>query len=138
MTTKENLILVSKKGILGEVAKWAVFQSPYIPEGLEKILSQLRDKLNACGLFDQKNENMGFAEMDYWDLRSFMDKNLKSIPEFKDLNLSKVEKERGIKVDDPGRTGFVGTSRYDKLRDEYDFVDLDALIINVCNNLQKD
>lgn len=66
---------------------------------------------------------------------------LYNIPEFKELNLSLVEYEKNIDVDDPSRTGYRVTSIYDVEKEDdwkTDFIDLDAFIQNVyCAILDK-
>ena len=63
-----------------------------------------------------------------------------SIPEFLDWNLSEVEIENGVKVDDEGRDGFVFTSIYDA-RDENswktDFIDLNAFVQNAVYMIKR-
>lgn len=62
------------------------------------------------------------------------------IPEFVELNLSQVEFEKGISVNDETWPKFAFTSRYDVNTPESwknDFIDLDAFIGNVHHRLIK-
>lgn len=63
---------------------------------------------------------------------------LMQIEDFKNLNLSQIEFENNISVDDPNRSQFSFSSAYDKHDSnswKYDFIDLDAFIRNVCSCL---
>lgn len=58
---------------------------------------------------------------------------LMGLPEFVELNLTQVEFEKNISVDDENRPKFCFTTRYDKYDSESwkrDFIDLDAFIRN--------
>jgi hypothetical protein len=61
-----------------------------------------------------------------------------AIPEFVDWNLSAAEKAAGVKVDDDRRSPFIFTSRFREPKVECDFIDLDALIRNICNSVERD
>ena len=61
-----------------------------------------------------------------------------AIPEFVELNLSMVEYEKNISVDDESRPKYAFTTRYDKHGPDSwktDFIDLDAFIGNAHNRL---
>lgn len=63
---------------------------------------------------------------------------LYNIPEFLELNLSQVEYEKGISVDDENRPKFSFTSMYDIETEDSirnDFIDLDAFVGNVSRKL---
>lgn len=135
-TATVNKTLIGIKDILSETAKWIVFQSPYVPEQLCLILVKIKERLEASPEFIAAEiKNMGFIEMDYNDLLKWLKPMFEEIPEYMDLNLSKTERDKGIAVDDESRPAFVGSSRYDKLKDEHEFVDLDALIWNICKGI---
>lgn len=70
-------------------------------------------------------------EMLQVDVRKMCDRITTELPSVEDLNLSKVERERGVAVHDPRRPSFVGSSAHDRVRSEHDFIDLGALAMNV-------
>ena len=77
--------------------------------------------------------------IDTADLRAYVSETIDQIPEIRDWNLSQVEIERGVKVDDETRpVGFAFASRYDQPKPEYDFIDIDALKQNVTLSLKRD
>ncbi len=57
------------------------------------------------------------------------------IPEFQNLNLSKAEKEKGVKFGDEGRPAFVGHSMHWKVPEDHEVVDLDAIVMNMCRSI---
>lgn len=58
-----------------------------------------------------------------------------NIPEFVDLNLSKNEIKKGIKVDDPNRGPFLITNSVYSSED--DFIDLDSVFLNLTVTLRN-
>ena len=125
MNKEEKKFLVSKNNILSEVAKWAVYQSPYSrPDNLEIVL----DKLNN-GFGKWSNDNLGWEKFTYKNLRNYLDKELKRIPEFLLWN----ERKNGNQAE------YKFVSRYSKEEEnpDNDFIDLDALIRNVANSIVR-
>ena len=127
----EKEFLVSKRNILSEVAKWAVAQSPYHrPDNLEIVL----DKLNE--FIPEWKDKMGYGKMSYGELKDFLGKHLKSIPEFNLWN----ERKNGRQGH-----GFTGAGHHDdgsvkffNAKADDDFIDLDALIRNVANSIIRE
>ena len=120
-TTQEaKKFTFSKRNILGEIAHWAVCQSPYHrPENLEVVL----DKFNSIILLVPD-----YPTMSYGEIRELLDE-LKEIPEFKLWN----ERKNG------NQAQYKFTSRYDgKGNPDDDFIDLDALIRNVANSIVRE
>ena len=104
-------------------------QSPYhIPRKADIICQKFQDAFKKDAKLYQ---DFYFYEMKDKDVYGFFEKLLKDIPEFVELNLSKVEYEKGIKVDDPSRPPFGCVSRDSWIKEEHDFVDLDAAVRNV-------
>lgn len=126
--------LVSKRQILGTLASNAIQQSPYLPGNLERVLNAANDRL--APFFDATD--LQLIEVTDRELIDIIEPVLKSIPEFNDWNLSKVEREHGISFDDENRPPFAFISRYGSPREESDFVDLDALIRNIANDCQRE
>lgn len=133
----DGVISVGLSDLLGSVAFYGVYQDPYhSPKDLQKVIDKL--KIIAESEFDNICKDYYYKEFNNRSsLYDWVDKKLKSIPEFVDWNLSQVEREKGIKVDDPNRSKILFTSRIDIPKKEYDFIDLDALINNVVYLLYK-
>jgi len=72
------------------------------------------------------------------DLVDFIEECLMSCDDFRNLNLSQDEVDRGISVDDENRDDFVGIDRYTNIKEYYDFIDLDACIRNIAFEFGKD
>ena len=123
MENKEKTFLVSKNDILSGVAKWAVAQSPYHrPDNLEIVL----DKLNINLISYFKDEI--YLELSYREINNFIKLYTFSIEEFMQWNERKNGRE--------GHLGF--SSRYDRPMPDDDFIDLDALIRNIANDIIRD
>ena len=72
----------------------------------------------------------------YNELLTWLEDNIMTIPEIRELNLSEIEFEAGITVDDPKRATYAFTSRYSPAPPENeDFIDLDAYVRNLCHDL---
>ena len=128
-----KMLLISKNDILGNVAKWSIRQSPFdIPPNLEIVLDKLNDHIS---IYFEKLEDsdLGFISMNFNELKNFINGNLITIKEFKNWNLSEMEKRIGIDIDD-NRGDYCNqiVSIYSDVDPIYDFIDLDALIRNVC------
>lgn len=114
-----------KDEIVGAFAKWAIRQSPIgIPVGLENVCGYL----DACLSKDIAWEN-GMAELSLCDINkllhdTLMDKNVKF---FDDWNRSQAEKD-----------GNVDCPRNTDMDPYHDFIDLDALLHNVCIDIRDD
>lgn len=68
------------------------------------------------------------------EMRDYIEKLMYSISEFEELNLSQIEFDNGVKVDDEDRGKYYFSSAFDKYnKDSWkdDFVDLDAFVRNV-------
>ncbi len=119
---KDKQFLVSKKYILGEVAKWAVVQSPYHrPDNLEIVLDKLNDSF---GKWEKEYEYFSYKR-----LKDYLDKNLKRIPEFLLWN----ERKNG------NQSPYKFVDRYSTNNNpDDDFIDLDALIKNVANSIIRE
>ena len=104
-----------------------------MPRNIEIIMKKAQEqfRLDAC------NHN------EYYNLRldtdkayDYFKKLLESIPEFRDLNLSQIEYDNHISVDDENRAKYSFSSAYDKNDSESwknDFIDLDAFYRNFYN-----
>ncbi len=124
---QQNAVVILKTDFIAEVIKWGIKQNPFkgqLPRSTEVII----EKLNA--LLPEFIETM--------NMRAFVSETIEQVPEIRDWNLSQIERERGVKVDDENRSPFMFTSRYDQPKPEYDFIDIDALKQNVTRSLERE
>lgn len=120
-------MIILRTYFISEVVKWGIRQNPYagqLPRNIDVVIEKLHQIVP------------DIIETD--DIRLFTHTTLEQIPEVRDWNLSQVERERGITVDDPTRAPFMFTSRYDQPKPEYDFIDLDALKQNIARSLKRE
>src|SRR6266571_9111605 len=118
-------MVILKIAFIAEVVKWGIRQNPFqgqLPRQAEIVVEKLNKLLP------------DFFETT--DMRAFVSETIDRIPEIRDWNLSQVELERGVKVDDESRPAFIFTSRYDQPKPEYDFIDIDALKQNITRSLK--
>ena len=108
------------------------------PRKAETIMRKLREKKKKKAY----NDNEWYSwNIPAEELYKTVEKLLKDIPEFRDLNLSQIEYENGVSVDDEDRPKYSFSSRYDVYdKDSWkdDFVDLDAFVRNVVLNLKRE
>lgn len=134
-------MLASPKDITAELSRWIIRQSPVHPDDLDVILRTARSKMESNDRYRTRGEPSVFPYVKFEGFKDFigwLDPMLNSIPQYRDLNLSAVEKRAGVAVDDPARSQFSFTSRYDAPKPDHDFVDLDALIRNVARSLERE
>jgi hypothetical protein len=120
-------MVILKTTFIAEVIRWGIKQNPFqgqLPRSADVIMEKLNKLLPE------------FIETD--NIRAFVSETIEQIPEIRDWNLSQVERERGVKVDDEDRPPFAFTSLYDQIKPEYDFIDIDALKQNVTRSLEKE
>ncbi len=124
------------KDIIAEFLRWIVRQHPMTNElpDLNAIVNDLSPFIQER-LRDRVIDGMYGVEAQ--ELRELCRSAAHAIPSIANLNLSKVEREAGIAVDDPSRPQFAFTSRYDRPKSEHDFIDLDALAMNVSRTLME-
>jgi hypothetical protein len=122
---KQRTIYASPSDVLGEVAKWAIRQSPYpYPDNLVVVLEKLREKIAP-----------DFTELVGWksfatgrEIEAYLEPILLGIPEFAEWNNRKN-----------GRDGPGFVTRYDGARNpDDDFIDLHALMRNVSLSLSRE
>ena len=102
----------SKREILGEIARWAVRQSPYHrPDNLEVVLDKMNELIK---------DIVDYPEVDEQILKVLISR-LKQIPEFVAWN----ERKNG------NQSAYAFVDRYSEIEPDNDFIDLDALIRNV-------
>lgn len=129
---QEKKICLSERDLLGAVGFWAYSQCPNrMPRKIETVMEKLKEKIR--GQFVNWNE-FYYIEIESSKIHEYIHELLFSIPEWQEWNLSLIEYEKGIKVDDENRSKYSFTSAYDKETAESwksDFVDLDAFTRNV-------
>lgn len=106
------------------------------PRKAEIIMQKVRDSFREKSFNDNEYYSVAIEKE---NLYKWIEELLFEIPEFKELNLSHIEYEKEISVDDESRPKFAIHTRYDKYNSESwkeDFIDLDAFVQNVNRMLQ--
>lgn len=101
------------------------------PRKAEIIMQKVRDSFREKAFND--NEFYSVA-VEKESLYKWIEELLFAIPEFRELNLSHIEYENGVGVDDESRGKYAIHTRYDKYDSESwkdDFIDIDAFVQNV-------
>jgi hypothetical protein len=105
------------------------------PRKVEIIMQKVKEAFRK----DAYNDNEWYClEVGRDIIYKYLDTLLKGIPEFMELNLSQIEHEHNVSVDDESRLKYSFTTRYDRHNSESwksDFIDLDAFIRNVHRRL---
>jgi hypothetical protein len=110
----DTLFWVNRKAIFGQLANWAILQSPYlVPEGLTDALIQ----------FNNAFVSEDFFETNCRDLISRIKEVFDDCPVILSWNVAK----KG--------NGNTFVDRYSKLNPDYDFIDLGALARNIAHSL---
>lgn len=121
--SKETRRYILLSQILGQIAMWAVRQSPYRnPEGLADVLSKF--STDSRDIFDA-NEMVCLSRVEISDM---LKRFLMPIEQFRKWN----ERKNG----NQSPYGFV--SLYYKPNPDDDFIDLDALIMNVTREVWRE
>jgi len=117
-----------KHDIVGAFAMWACRQSPYgVPDGLENVCKYL----NACLDKEFKWENYGMEELSLCEINKALYSILynQGVTEFDNWNKCKKGETPDI----------IYCSAFDgKKNPDYDFIDLDALLHNVCISIRDE
>jgi hypothetical protein len=141
MDKNNNLkkIIISESDFIYCIAGQLYSQAPNNnPRNANIILKKVKDLFRK----NANNQNEFYfveIEFNFKSILNFVSNILMEINEFKELNLSQIEIENNISLDDPNRESFSFVSRYDKYDSEswkYDFIDLDAFIRNVSNEIE--
>lgn len=131
---RQNTVLVSERTLLFAIAGQLFDQAPNRqPRKAEIIMQKVREAFRADKRCNNDNEwySMRLPEKEVYQ---FIYDLLFATPEFQELNLSQIEYENGVSVDDENRGKYSFVTRYDKYDSESwksDFIDLDAFIRNV-------
>lgn len=130
---RQKTILVSERTLLFAIAGQLFDQAPNRqPRKAEIIMQKVRDAFRADKRCNNDNEwySMRLPEKEVYQ---FIYDLLFATPEFQELNLSQIEYENGVSVDDENRGKYSFVTRYDKYNSESwksDFIDLDAFVRN--------
>ncbi|MDD6638461.1 MAG: hypothetical protein PUE81_06770 [Lachnospiraceae bacterium] len=133
---RKETIRISERDLMFVVGGQLFDQAPNRqPRKAEIIMQKMRDAFRS----EAYNDNEFYTVLVEKDaLYNWMKDKLFSIPEFQELNLTQIEFEKGISVDDESRTKFCFTTRYDVYDSESwksDFIDLYAFVQNVHRRL---
>ena len=136
-------IKISNKEIIGATAGNIYRMHPYhLPEGIDKIIGHLVE------IMDKTPDSTGqinntFKLFEFENFRAFkkwLKDILEQVPEYHELNVSRALKAKNVKAKDKENCTIKFTSRYtqETLDDRYtDFIDLDALIQNICVEIDR-
>lgn len=114
----------SRKDITSALAKWAIRQSPYpCPDNLEKVVNYLDVCIRQSVPWDGAN----LAQLSLCDVNKLLDDILLGTSIFDAWNVSRKES---------GQTKFV--TAFSKSDPDTDFIDLGALLRNVCIEIRDE
>lgn len=137
------MICITKNTLMGHIARWLYTLAPKNePRKVDAIMRRVGNRIDS--VFDIPIKNDPSFQIRHFknrdDLYQFVDELMKNIKEFRELNLTWEEYEKGVDVDNPDRKDIIVlTSMHDKISSEdwytKDFIDLDAFILNVVYTL---
>ena len=107
------------------------------PRKADIIMKKVKEAFRSDPMCFNDNE-FRTIRIEECNVYNFVHNLLMNIPEYVELNLSQIEFDNNVKVDDPDRLQYKFVSRYDVNDSESwksDFIDLDAFIRNVVNEL---
>lgn len=105
------------------------------PRKAEIIMKKVRDKFREKACNDNEFYTLNIPEDELYD---YIKNILMSIDEFRELNLTYIEYQNNVSVDDPNRTKYNFVTAFDKEDSESwknDFIDLDAFVRNANRNI---
>lgn len=112
---------------------------PTLPRKIDIIVNKVTE------LYKREFDNFMYDNfyIKYFDtseeLHEWIKANIMTIPEIQELNLTQVEYNEGITVDDPNRPKYAFTSSYENTPPENeDFIDLEAYSRNLCHDLIRE
>lgn len=140
------MIVISKAEMIGHIAMWLYRLAPKhrprkVDSIIDSVIKYIDDTFTNPLKSDPEFRTCDFEDKD--SLYSYIDTMMKSIKEFRELNLTWREYVSGIDVDSPDREPIVVfTSMYNvESADawfEEDFVDLDAFVQDVTSSLLRE
>lgn len=102
------------------------------PRKIDEIISHIENYFYVHDITDENHWLQLWA--DEADLINFVDEVIGDCNAFRELNLSQVEFENGVSIDDP-REGYVFVTFGCEPAPEHDFIDLDACKRNIADDL---
>lgn len=133
---RKETITISERNLMFAVGGQLFDQAPNRqPRKAQIIMKKVRDSFREKAYNNNEYYTLRIEEV---NLKGFIKDLLFSIKEFEELNLSQIEFEKKVSVNDESRPKFSISTRYDKYDSESwksDFIDLDAFIQNVICNL---
>lgn len=131
---RTETICISERSLMFAIGGQLFDQAPNRqPRKAEIIMQKVRDSFRKTANNDNEYYTVNIEEKKFYN---WLHDLLFEIPEFKELNLTQIEFENGVSVDDESRPQFSFTTRYDEYDSESwknDFIDLDAFVRNVVN-----
>ena len=117
--------------VTGCIYELAPYHKPrFIDEIVDEIIKRFKTGCKSIGT------DFFYHEVELKDLYEFIENILMPIAKFRDLNLSPLEYEQGIDVDDPDRPKFQCVSAFNSIPEDDSFVDLDACIQNIFSHYE--
>lgn len=134
---RKELITITERTMMQAIGGQLFAQAPkYQPRKVDIIMKIFQDLFREDA--NKIEANWYELVIDEKELNEYLHTRLMSIQEFRELNLSQIEYENNIDVDDENRSEYKFTSAYDvETEDSWrdDFVDLDAFVRNVKRNI---
>jgi hypothetical protein len=129
---RKETIVITERLLMFVIGGQLFCQAPNRqPRKVEIIMQKVKDAFRKDAYNDNEYYSIRIPEADSYN---YIKSLLKGIPEFEELNLSQIEFDKHITVEDENRPKYKLTSRYDIETYEswkHDFIDLDAFIRNV-------
>lgn len=131
---RKETMMLSERNIMfciaGQLYDQAPNRSPRKADIImQKVLQNFRNDVRTANDNEYRTIRIPKNEVE-----KFIRSLLEPVSEFHELNLSQIEYENNVSVDDENRPKFAFTSAFDKETPDswkYDFIDLDAFIQNV-------
>jgi len=115
--------------LCGYIAMWVVRQSPYAaPDNLEKVIIEFAAKAQKYKFVEISVLGIDMISAERDDLKELLETELLTIPEVLNWN----ERKNGNK------SPFGVCSMYDKPSPDNDFIDLDALVMNIIRSVHEE
>lgn len=140
------MIIISNSELVGHIAMWLYRIAPKhrprkVDSIIDSVIKYVDDTFTAPLKSDPEFRTRDFENKD--SLYSYIDTMMKSIKEFRELNLTWREYVSGIDVDSPDRESVVEFTSMYKVESvdawfEEDFVDLDAFVQDVTHSLLRE
>ena len=133
----DTKIWVADCSFKGAFAYWLYYMCPSHPRKFGTIMTKLMEIIDRT--FDEGSIHTKMISIAYKDVHNWIETVVKSIPEILELNLTSHEYNAGVTLETrEDANSIVITSRYSVIPEEYEFVDIDALIQNVTYSICKE